>query len=36
MKTVDRVEAIFEGAMDAFESKESAVPQKKVRKAVIE
>ncbi len=36
IKTVDRVEAIFEGAMDAFEAKESAVPQKKVRKAVIE
>lgn len=35
IKTVDRVEAIFEGAMDAFE-KENAVPQKKARTAVVE
>lgn len=35
-KTVDRVEEIFEAAMDAFEEKEEAVPTKKVRKGVVE
>jgi len=36
--TVDRVEQLFEAAMDAFEVKEApvAVPVKKVRKSVVE
>ena len=39
IKTIDRVEEIFEGCMDAFEEKNSApaeTPSKKVRKGVIE
>ena len=38
-KTVDRAEALFESAMDAFEAKEAEkveVPVKKVRRSVVE
>lgn len=36
-KTVDRVQAIFEGAMDCFEEPEAPVqPQQKVRRGVVE